>query len=77
MTYASDPGTNAAAIVADSAIASCRGIYVGTGGDISIDLAGSGSAIIFKGAVAGTILPVAAKRVNSSGTTASNLVALW
>lgn len=69
------PAGNAAAIVLDTAIASCRAIYVGVGGDISVVVAGQ--TIVFKNAVAGSIIPLNATKVNSSGTTATNLVALW
>lgn len=54
-----------------------RGIYVGVGGDVSVEMKGTGTAIVFKGAAAGTVIPVRATRVNATGTTATDLVALW
>ena len=52
-------------------------IYVGVGGDVKVDVSGSGTAIVFKNCIAGTVLPVKVDRVYSTGTTATNLVALY
>lgn len=54
---------------------STKGIYVGTTGDISLILVGDANAVLFKSVPVG-ILPVRARRVMNSGTSASNLVAL-
>jgi hypothetical protein len=54
----------------------CRGIYVGVGGDVVVVTPGD-VAITFKNALAGTILPVNAQRVNATSTTATNMVALY
>lgn len=54
-----------------------RGIYVGVGGDISAEGAISGTAVVFKGAVAGSVLPLQVTRVNSTATTATDLVGLY
>lgn len=70
------PAFDAVPIVLDVAIASCRAIYVGVGGDISVDTNG-GLARIFKNAVSGSIIPCGAKRVNTTGTTATNLLAMY
>lgn len=51
------------------------GIYVGGAGDASI-LMRSGNAVTFNGITAGTLLPLRVLRVNSTGTTATNIVAL-
>jgi len=53
-----------------------RGIWVGTTGDIKVDLAISGTAVVLKSVPVG-LLQVQATRIYSTGTTASNLVALW
>lgn len=55
----------------------CRAIYVGTGGNVVVVFADTGSAVTFTNVPSGAILPVAAKRVNSTSTTASNMVALY
>ena len=53
-----------------------RGIYVGGAGDV-IAVMSDGTAVTFTGALAGSILPVRAKRVNATGTTATALVGLF
>ncbi len=52
-----------------------RAIYVGTSGDITL-LTANDQVVLFANAPVG-ILPVLCKRVNSTGTDASDLVALW
>lgn len=54
-----------------------RGIYVGVGGDISVEMAGTGTAIVFVGVAAGTVLPFRVTRVNATATTATNLVSVY
>ena len=51
-------------------------IYVGGTGDIVV-VGANDVAVTFSGAVAGSIVPVQAKRVNSTSTTATLLVALY
>lgn len=73
------PALNAAAITTSDSAAlanSTRGIYVGGAGDVKVDLGGSGT-VTFAGVPAGTILPVRASKVYATGTTATNLVALY
>lgn len=57
----------------------CRGLYIGRAGNVCVvDV--DGNAVLFSGAVAGSILPVQAIRVNSTTggtTTATNIVALF
>lgn len=53
---------------------SSRALYVGTEGNISIVTVG-GDTVTLTG-VSGFV-PVCVQRVNSTGTTASNIVALW
>jgi len=55
-------------------------IYVGTAGDVAVSPTkdGTGDAVTFTGVPAGSILPVAGKRVMSTGTTADAMVwLLW
>lgn len=52
----------------------CEAIYVGTAGDVVAVV--NGVAVTFV-APAGAVLPVKATRVNSTGTTATDLVGLW
>ncbi len=73
----SDPAMDCVAIVLDSDLPNaCRAIYVGGAGDVSITTL-KGATVVFSGAVAGSVLPIACTRVNSSATTATNLVALF
>lgn len=54
----------------------CRALYIGgAGAVVAVDT--SGTAITFNGALAGTVLPIQAIRVNSTNTTATNIVALF
>lgn len=53
-----------------------RGIYVGVTGNVVV-VPRTGSAVTFVGAQAGSIIPVRGKRVNSTSTTATNLVGLY
>lgn len=53
----------------------CRAIYVGGDGDVALVTKG-GQTVTFVGLVAGLILPVRASRVNSTNTTATDLIGL-
>lgn len=53
------------------------GIYVGAFGDVVAVTRVDGVAVTFKNVPAGTILPVRPLRINSTNTTATNLVALF
>lgn len=66
------------AITPDTALTlgACRAIYVGGAGDISIDDL-TGTTVVFVGVVAGSVLPVQTELVNATGTTATDLIALY
>ena len=53
-----------------------RGIWVGGDGNVKVTTA-RGNTVTFVGAKAGTVIPVRAKIVFATGTTATNLIALW
>lgn len=53
-----------------------RGIYVGGAGAVSL-LLGGGQTVILPAVPAGTMLRIRAKRINATGTTATNIVGLW
>jgi hypothetical protein len=55
----------------------CRGIYVGTTGDVVVTMVDGGNDVTFKTVPAGAILPVSAIRVKNTSTTASNMVAFF
>jgi hypothetical protein len=79
MTDALDtsPADSAVAVVPSDSTnftLAARGIYIGVTGDVTAVC--GGTAVLFKNCQAGSILPVVCTRVNSTGTTATNLVAL-
>lgn len=53
-----------------------RGIYTGAGGDIAVVFKDD-TVLTFVGTVAGSILPVRAKRVNSTNTAATGMIGLY
>lgn len=53
-----------------------RSLYVGTGGNV-VAVGLDDTAVTFSNVPDGTILPIACKRVNSTSTTASSIVALF
>lgn len=56
--------------------AMCRAIWVGGSGNLTAVMS-NGDAVLFSGILAGTLLPIRATRVNSTGTTATLLIALY
>jgi hypothetical protein len=54
----------------------CRAFHVGTGGNASV-VFNDGSSAVLKGLQAGVTYAYSIKRVNASGTTAADLVALY
>ena len=59
---------------------STRAIWVGSGGDISVEMSGDGlpdATVVFVSVLSGSLMPIGITRVNSTGTTASSIVALW
>lgn len=53
-----------------------KGIYVGVAGDL-VAVRPDGTAVKFKNAIQGSVIPIVAKRVNTAGTTATDLVGLY
>lgn len=54
-----------------------RGIYVGVSGNIKVDMATTGTAIIFKNLAAGVVHPIAVNRIYATDTTATDIVAVY
>lgn len=74
-----DPADNAAAITPNDGVDLtniARALYIGTGGDVKITTAG-GDTVTLNDVQGGSILPIRTKRVFSTGTTASNMVAIY
>jgi hypothetical protein len=67
----------------DLATAPTRGLYVGGTGNVAVIMAadntsgGAGTAVTFSGVAAGTVLPIRVRRVMSTNTTATGIVALY
>jgi hypothetical protein len=54
-----------------------RALYIGGAGAVSLIDPVSGSAVVFAAVPVGTVLHVEASRVRATGTTATNIVALY
>ncbi len=52
-------------------------LYVGSGGDVTVDLAKGGTNITFPAVFAGTWMPILVTRVYTTGTSASSIVRLF
>lgn len=71
------PASGAAAVTpSDSTELNCRALYVGTSGNVVVQVPNRDASITFSGVLGGTILPVSVRRVMAA-TTASNIVALY
>lgn len=53
-----------------------RALYVGVGGNVTVLMA-DGTTCLFTSVVGGTVLPIRIRRVNSTNTTATSMVAMW
>ena len=51
-------------------------LYVGTGGDVKVDMFKSGT-VTFSNVQDGSYLPIKVTKVYKTGTTASDMLALW
>ncbi len=51
-------------------------LYVGVAGDVKVTTAG-GDDVVFTGILAGSFIPVQVLKVFDTGTSATNIVALW
>lgn len=73
------PARRGFAITANDATdlaAETRAVYVGVAGDLAVVLS-SGDEVSFAGLAGGTLLPVRARRVKATGTTATQLLGLY
>ena len=76
--FPSDPAQDAAVVTpSDTADqGNVRGLYIGGAGNVSVVTA-AGDPCLFKAVPVGLILPVRCTKVRSTGTTATNIVALY
>lgn len=54
-----------------------RGLYIGGGGNITVDFADGGAAVTLVNPAIGYPLPLQVTRVYATGTTATNIVAFY
>lgn len=73
------PALNAHAVTPSDTVVlpGCRALYVGGDGDVSVKMQNNPTPVVLKGVLAGSILPIAVASVMSTGTTATNIVALY
>lgn len=77
MSNVSDPARYGVTVTPSNSVnlpAPTRGLHIGTAGNISIEM--SNGTVVFPNVQVG-IFPVQCTRVNATGTTASNIVAMW
>lgn len=54
-----------------------RGVWVGGAGNVAVTMSGDNDAVTFSGVPAGTLLPIRATQIKSTGTTATLILALY
>lgn len=54
-----------------------RSLYIGGAGDVSVEMAGDNSNVIFSSVNSSTILPIRVLKVHATGTTANGIVGLY
>ena len=72
------PASGAIAVTTSNTVnfALCRALYIGGTGDVSVLTPNNATAVVFKAVPVG-VLPVQAIRVNATGTSATDIVALY
>jgi hypothetical protein len=78
--HVSAPATRCVAVTPhDSNVLSAipKGLYVGTGGSLSIEAVGGGGAVTLANVASGSVIPVRVRIVRATGTTAADIVALY
>ena len=78
MSEMSDPAIGAVAVSpSDSAtLTGVRSLYLGTAGDVRVTLVGSDTPVTFEDHPAG-YMPIRARKVMATGTTATGIIALF
>jgi hypothetical protein len=77
MSNVSDPARYGAAVTPSNSVdlpAPTRALFVGVAGNISVEM--RNGTVVFANVPVG-IIPIQCTRVNSTGTTATTMVALW
>ena len=80
----SQPARNAIAVTASDTVdlpKEARFLFIGVAGNVSVEMVGDldqgEKTVLFTGVQNGQVLPVAITRVNSTNTTATDMVAMW
>jgi hypothetical protein len=78
MSNISDPALHAAAVTPNDStvLTPTRSLYVGGTGNLTVRMYGSQNTVLFAAVPVG-ILPIQVDKVMSTGTAATNIVALW
>lgn len=73
-----EPARSAAEVTFNdsSLIDPTRAIYVGSTGNVKVDFV-DGSTVTFSSVSAGTLLPIRVNKIYSTGTTATDIIALY
>lgn len=75
--YMQNPAKNAEVVVTGTNFSyPSAGIYVGVGGDV-VALMSGGASVTFVGVASGSLLPIRATQIVTSGTTATDMLALF
>lgn len=76
---ATAPAHSAAAVTtSDSTVLPVtRALYIGGAGNITVTMAEDGNNVTFVGVLAGMVYPLQVSKVLATGTTATNIVALY
>lgn len=72
------PGRSAAAVTPSDSVnlaVPSRALWIGTEGNISVEMVDEGKAVVFTAVVG--LLQIQVTRVNSTNTTATNITAIW
>ena len=75
-----NPAPGAIAVTpSDSTVlaSSVKALFIGVAGNVAVYMKGSTTSVVFKGCAAGQVLPIQVDRVLSTGTTATDIVALY
>jgi hypothetical protein len=78
MSHVSDPSLHAVAVTPSdvTVLTPTRGLYIGTTGNVTVRMYGSQNNVTFTTVPVG-FMPLQVDQVRATGTTASNIVALW
>jgi hypothetical protein len=77
MSAQADPAIDAEVVTPGTDVTNgSRGLYVGVGGDVVV-VTSKGNQRTFKGVPTGAVLPIRVRQVVASGTTATDILALY